>query len=424
VHHPDAAGTMGERLLLEDGEAVVLGRGCASFSPPAFQSNKVSRKHAEVRLSDDAIVVRDLGSRNGTLVNGLPVEQAELMADDVLCLGGVMLLAHRGPRFVQLPRAHDIVGIGATCARIHHRIALAAPKDVSVLVRGETGVGKELVARAIHAQSEREGRFVALNCSSISDGVVQSELFGHARGAFSGAVSAREGLVAAAEGGTLFLDEIGDATASFQATLLRLLEQREYRVMGDNTTRHASARFVTATNVVLEQAVREGRFRADLRGRLERFVIEVPPLRERREDILVLSNHFVLRAGGVSRPLSRSLAHALIRHDWPANVRELQAVIEEALLEQPDEGALRLTASLAERLAADGEAPRESIVPPPRPSRRGVSLSRPSSEVLIGRFRELGCNASAMAEDLGVGRTTLYRWFREAGLDMRDLRED
>jgi transcriptional regulator with PAS, ATPase and Fis domain len=237
-------------------------------------------------------------------------------------------------------------------------------------------------------------------------------------------VVAREGLVAAAQGGTLFLDEIGDATAGFQATLLRLLEQREYRVMGETSTRHTDARFVAATNVVLEDAVTEGRFRADLRGRLERFVIEVPPLRERREDILVLAGHFIVQAAGVSRPLSRSLAHALIRHDWAANVRELQAVIEETLLEQPEEGALRLTARLAERLSTDGEEPRESYVPPPRPSRRGVSLSRPSAEVLVSRFRELGCNASAMAEDLGVGRTTLYRWFREAGLDMRELRED
>jgi DNA-binding NtrC family response regulator len=194
--------------------------------------------------------------------------------------------------------------------------------------------------------------------------------------------------------------------------------------MGDNATRYASARFVAATNVVLEQAVNENRFRADLRGRLERFVIDVPPLRERREDILVLARHFVLKSAGVSRPLSRSLAHALIRYDWPANVRELQALIEEAVLEQPEEGALRLTGRLAERLWTDGEAPLESLVPPPRPSRRGVSLSRPSADVLIARFRELGCNASAMAEDLGVGRTTLYRWFREAGLDMRDLRED
>lgn len=424
VHHPDAIGTVGERFVLEADDPVVLGRGCPCFSVHAFQSNKVSRRHAEVRLEDDAVFVRDLGSRNGSLVNGLPVERAVLKRGDVLCVGGVMLLLHQGPRFIQTPRSHDIVGIGAACARVHHRIALAAPKDISVLVRGETGVGKELVARAIHAQSERSGRFIALNCSSVGDGVVQSELFGHARGAFSGAVSPREGLVAAAEGGTLFLDEIGDATPSFQATLLRLLEQREYRVMGENATRYTSARFVAATNVVLERAVHANRFRADLRGRLERFIIDVPPLRERREDILVLAQHFVLELGGVSRSLSRSLAHALIRHDWPANVRELQALIEETLLEQPGDDALRLTGRLAERLSADLEAPRESVFPPPRPSRRGVSLSRPSSEVLIARFRELGCNASAMAEDLGVGRTTLYRWFREAGLDMRDLRED
>ncbi len=410
--------------MLVEGAPVVLGRGCQSFSVAAFQHNKVSRQHAELLLEDDVVTVRDLGSRNGTLRNGLPIERADLRRGDVLALGGVMLLVHQGPRFIQTPRRREIVGIGAACARLHHRIALAAPKDVSVLLRGETGVGKELVARAIHAESERTGRFVAVNCGAIGDGVLHSELFGHTRGAFSGAVAPREGLVAAAEGGTLFLDEIGDATAAFQATLLRLLEQREFRMVGDNAIRHTSARFVAATNVELAQAVTENRFRADLRSRLERFVIDVPPLRERREDILVLAQHFVLQSTGASRQLSRSLAHALIRYDFPSNVRELQAVIEEAVLEQPPEGPLRLTSALAERLSAEREATVESVIPPPRASHRGVSLPRPSAEVLIARFRELGGNASAMAEDLGVGRTTLYRWFREAGIDMRGLRDE
>jgi transcriptional regulator with PAS, ATPase and Fis domain len=247
-------------------EKLVLGRGCRHFPLPAFQHTRVSRRHAEVVHEGNSLRVADLGSRNGTLVNGMPVDRAELVDGDVVMIGGIMLLAHHGPRFVPAPRGHDeIVGIGAACARIHHRIALAAPKDVTVLIRGETGVGKELVARAIHRESGRTGPFVALNCGSIADGVLQSELFGHARGSFSGAVAAREGLVASANEGTLFLDEIGDASPSFQATLLRLLEQREYRPMGSNEQLRSTARFVAATHVALDEAVDAGRFRAHRR---------------------------------------------------------------------------------------------------------------------------------------------------------------
>jgi DNA-binding NtrC family response regulator len=419
VHHPELDEVVGERLVVGETK-IVLGRGCPHFSSPAFQHTRVSRRHAEVSAEGGALRIADLGSRNGTLVNGNAVERLELDDGDVVMIGGIMLLAHHGPRFVPPRRGHEIVGIGSACARIQHRIALAAPKDVTVLIRGETGVGKELVARAIHRESGRTGAFVALNCGSIADGVLQSELFGHAKGSFSGALAAREGLVAAAHEGTLFLDEIGDASASFQATLLRLLEQREYRPMGSNEERQATARFVAATHVALDDAVDAGRFRADLKARLERWVIDVPPLRDRREDILPLALHFIAPPAR----LSRSLAHALIRYDWPANVRELQSVMEEAQLEQVDDEPLALTPALAQRLRVARDAVRDSTIPPPRPSRRGLSLPRPSAEVLVARFRELGENARALAEELGVGRTTLYRWFRDAGVDMRNIRDD
>jgi DNA-binding NtrC family response regulator len=418
VHHPEVDEVVGERLIVAGSEPLVLGRGCPHFPLSAFQHTRVSRRHAEVLLEGGALTIVDLGSRNGTLVNGVPTARAELEDGDVVMIGGIMLLAHHGPRFVQAPRGRELVGIGAACARIHHRIALAAPKDVTVLIRGETGVGKELVARAIHRESGRPGAFVALNCGSIADGVLQSELFGHARGSFSGAVAAREGLVEAAAEGTLFLDEIGDASPSFQATLLRLLEQREYRQLGSNEHKRASARFVAATHVALDEAVEMGRFRADLKSRLERWVIDVPPLRKRREDILPLARHFARSAR-----LSRSFAHALIRYDWPANVRELQAVIEEALLEQSLDEPLALSQALAQRIAVR-DTVRDSTIPPPRASRRGLSLPRPSAEVLVARFRELGENARALAEELGVGRTTLYRWFKDAGVDMRDIRDE
>jgi sigma-54 dependent transcriptional regulator, acetoin dehydrogenase operon transcriptional activator AcoR len=421
AYQPQSPEVIGERLVLLEDDRAVLGRQCEQFSAAAFDDPRASRKHVEIRCKAGVLFAEDLGSRNGTLVNGRPISRAELALGDVLTVGGVLLLVQRGPRFIPRHRHAEIVGVGPSCARVLHRIALAAPTDTGVLIRGETGVGKELVARAVHAQSGRAGRFVAVNCSALPDGVVQSELFGHAKGAFSGATAARDGLVAAAANGTLFLDEIGDASPLLQSTLLRLLEQREYREVGSNTTQIATARVVMATNVALEQAVDEGRFRADLLGRITRWTIDVPPLREHLEDVIPLALHFAARRAGLAVKLSRSFAHALLRHDWPANVRELQSVVEQTLLAKGAAEPLTLDDDLATRLAAP---PARPSVAPPSPVRRGVRRVRPSPVELEERFKALGQNASALAAELGVGRTTVYRWIREAGLEMGDLREE
>jgi DNA-binding NtrC family response regulator len=232
--------------------------------------------------------------------------------------------------------------------------------------------------------------------------------------------------------------------------LLRLLEQREYRELGSNELRHSSARFVTATNVDLDAAVEEGSFRSDLLSRLSRIVIDVPPLRARREDIVPLARHFAEHVAPGAVTLSRSLALALLRYDWPSNARELQSVIEQAALEigtnleasmDPDGVAVfNDMATLDESAGAERTSPRvelglsmelaERLLPSSEPNRareitrRGVTRDRPSPEALLARFHELGNNATALADELGVGRTTIYRWFREAGLDVRDLRQD
>jgi propionate catabolism operon transcriptional regulator len=434
VFHADEDGPVGDRLPFGSGDRAILGRGCELFSARAFDDAKVSRRHVELAEQDGKLIATDLGSRNGTLRNGLPITRTELAEGDVLTLGGVLLLVHRGP--VLMPRVShpELVGLGAAHVRLIHRIALAAPQATTVLVRGETGVGKELVARAIHRESGRKGRFIAVNCGALSDGVLLSELFGHTRGAFTGA-EGREGLVAAAEGGTLFLDEIGDASPALQAALLRLLEQREYREVGSTEARRASARFVLATHVALEEAVTQRRFRADLLGRVARFAIDVSPLRERREDIVPLARAFATRALGRPAALARSLAQALLAYGFPGNVRELGAMIDELALAQRDAKTLTLDDALAARLDAPPPslAPQSlrapptgpttmTVIPKPRPS-RSVVRERPPLEALILRFRELGSNAKALADELGVGRTTLYRWFHEAGLDLRELRE-
>jgi DNA-binding NtrC family response regulator len=292
------------------------------------------------------------------------------------------------------------------------------------LIQGETGVGKELVARAIHDAGGRAGEFVAVNCGAVSDGVVHSELFGHARGAFSGADAARTGLVDSARGGTLFLDEIGDASPALQASLLRLLEEREFRPVGSDEVRTSDARVIAATHVALEQAVAKGRFRRDLFGRLERLVIAIPPLRERREDIARLAIHFAERAAQGEVTFARSLMVALLRASWPQNVRQLRAVVEQALLEAggPE---LRLSDALKRRIAAMGDAP-ESLHHPdleaPPAGAAAARPERPSAAELRDLLLAQRCNIRVVAQALGVSRNSLYRWIDEAQLDLAELR--
>jgi DNA-binding NtrC family response regulator len=236
-----------------------------------------------------------------------------------------------------------LLGTSEVMRRLRARLeALAASADTTTLVLGETGTGKGLVAQYIHAQSARSYEpLVAVDCTTIPATLVESELFGHERGAFSGATSAKIGRVEAAGRGTLFLDEIGELDLSVQAKLLRLLEEREFTRVGSTRARHLEARIVAATNRDLARAVAEGRFRADLRYRLEVYVVEVPPLRDRGEDILLLATHFAaLRARKLGRPppvLSPEVAAALLRYPFPGNVRELRNMVEQAVLLAPGE---------------------------------------------------------------------------------------
>jgi transcriptional regulator with PAS, ATPase and Fis domain len=415
VHHARDE-HLGARIPLAGRGALVLGRSSTAFGRRALDEPLISRRHAEIALEAGRLSVRDLGSHNGTHVNGARIERAELRPGDVLGLGGVLFLLHETNPDLPVPVEHlHLVGASSVMQAVIARVMLVARRSAAVLVHGETGVGKELVARAVHEESGRRGALVAVNCSALADGILQSELFGHDRGAFSGAERARPGLVAAAQEGTLFLDEIGDASAALQASLLRLLEQREYRPVGSNTLQRADVRFVAATHVDLAGAVHAGRFREDLWARLSRWVIEVPPLRERREDVLLLARHFARALGGDPRPLSRELALALLRYDWPRNVRELEAAIEESVAESSDAAEIELAPSLAARL---GASPLERPAAPSKPAAR----RRPTDAKLQALWREHEGNLTALAGRLGVARTTVYRWLRNARVDLGALR--
>lgn len=231
----------------------------------------------------------------------------------------------------------EIVGQSPAVRRLHELVARVAPTRSTVLIEGETGTGKELVARAIHAASpRRQALFVAVNCAALSEGILESELFGHRKGAFTGALSDRKGLFEVADGGTIFLDEVSETSGALQAKLLRVLQEGEVRPVGDVRPRRVDVRVIAATNRRLADEVAAGRFRSDLYYRLCVFPIAVPPLRERREDIPILARHFLRRlAREVGKPvgdLTADALDALMQYPFPGNVRELRNEIERAIL--------------------------------------------------------------------------------------------
>jgi two-component system nitrogen regulation response regulator NtrX len=317
----------------------------------------------------------------------------------------------------RMDRRFVMVGDSYAMAQLREQIAMAAPTNGRVLIHGENGTGKELVARAIHALSRRRGPFVEVNCAAIPEDLIESELFGHVRGAFTGAVSDRRGKFELADGGTLFLDEVGDMSLKTQAKVLRVLEEQVVEPVGGTTPVRVDVRVVAATNKDLMEEIRAGRFREDLYFRLNVIPIFVPPLRERREDIPRLAEHFMAEFareyGRRPKQLDPSALAMLQQYPWPGNVRELKNVIERLMIMVPGEV---ITASDLAFLAPgtlpvgppdDGDVP---LVP--------LHEARERFErayILRALAREQG-NISRTAERLGVERSNLYRKMRAYGI--------
>jgi transcriptional regulator with PAS, ATPase and Fis domain len=298
-------------------------------------------------------------------------------------------------------------------------VARVAPTMSTVLVVGESGTGKELVARAIHTHSPRAAHpFVAVNCTALTESLLESELFGHAKGAFTGAVASKRGLFEEAQGGTLFLDEIGDVGAKMQAQLLRVLQEGEIRRVGATEAVKVDVRVVAATNRELEDEVKAARFREDLYFRINVVTIRLPPLRERPSDIPLLVQHFLAKyaarerrqdAAGVAQAATTLLA----RYKWPGNVRELENVIERALALSKD--GVILPSDLPPEIAEASGATAATAAAPP-----GLVDDRPTLAELERRYielilRETGGNKKRAAEILGIDRRTLYRTLEREG---------
>jgi transcriptional regulator with PAS, ATPase and Fis domain len=387
----------------------------------------VSARHCEVRLTEGGVVVRDLGSKNGLVLAGVRLREAVLAPGARVALGRSSLgvVEDGPPREVPLwpePRFGEAVGAGPAMRALFATLHRAAAGADTVLLRGESGTGKELLARAVHAASpRRDGPFVVFDCGAVAPGLVEAELFGVEKGAYTGAERSRPGVVQEAAGGTLFLDEVGELPLELQPRLLRLLEQREVRPVGASRPVPVDVRVVAATHRPLGAQVRAGAFRQDLYYRLAVLEVHVPPLRERPEDVPLLAER-ILAGLSPPRTLEDLPPHALdmLRaHAWPGNVRELRnAVLRLALFP-----ALTSLAPGAELHAASayGGAPEGGGA---RPAAPALPL-REAREAVVREFERryvreqlaaAGGNVSAAARRMGISRQLLHRMLAELGV--------
>ncbi|MFN0061618.1 MAG: sigma 54-interacting transcriptional regulator [Myxococcaceae bacterium] len=301
----------------------------------------VSRLHAELQVRRDGVRVRDLGSTNGTFVSGTRIIEAVLAPEAILGLGKVLARISVEEEEASVPPYDatafgDAVGQSSTMRRVFGVLDRVANSESSVVLLGETGTGKDLLARAVHSRSPRGDRpFVVVDCGAIAPSLIESQLFGHVRGAFTGAIESRSGAFADADGGTLFLDEVGELLPALQPKLLRVLEAGKVKPLGSDAERDVNVRVLAATHRDLDAAVKAKQFREDLYFRLAVVVVEVPPLRARREDIPLLVETILARMGREQVALSPALITELTAHDWPGNVRELRNVVERALAGVP-----------------------------------------------------------------------------------------
>ena len=303
-----------------------------------------------------------------------------------------------------------LIGTSPPMQRVKELIARAASAPGTVLITGETGTGKELVARAIHAGSSRAARpFVALNCAALTESLLENELFGHARGAFTGAAAARPGLIEHAHGGTLFLDEIGTMAKGLQAKLLRSLESGEVRRIGENETRHVDVRFLAATNLDIQAAIDRGDFRSDLFYRLNVHRIHLPPLRERGDDIRDLIQHFITRFGGSTvTGTTPAATAALVAYQYPGNVRQLQHIVQRAV-----------TVARGELIDVD-DLPEEVVATRvPATAQEGsvaAARERAEREMIVATLARNNGEVSAAAREMQVSRTTMWRLMKKHGI--------
>ncbi|MCB9596616.1 MAG: sigma 54-dependent Fis family transcriptional regulator [Sandaracinaceae bacterium] len=426
VQSPDAT-AVGRAVLLDE-QALTIGRAGHVDGPLALSDGELSRRHAalEREPATDTWWLRDLSSRNGTFVNGAPEARAGLLDQDVIRVGATLLVFEKvelGPDAALSPAEEaPLFGQSVAMQRTRGEVARVAGRDMPVLVLGESGSGKELVARALHERSGRTGALVAVNCGALPPDLVESELFGHVAGAFTGAAKPSEGLFVAASGGTIFLDEIGEMPLAVQPKLLRALATGEIRPVGASQARQVDARVVAATNRDLGAEVSAESFRGDLYARLAGWTIQVPPLRQRKEDVLRLARRFLERHEAPTR-VEPDAVEALLLHRWPFNVRELEQLCAAIAVRATDADEV-----LLDHLPPAIAAPIAARRPMGLPSEPPLSLSvrpeaTPTADELAHALRHFGGNVAHVATFFGRDRRQIYRWIERYGLDVDALRD-
>jgi DNA-binding NtrC family response regulator len=331
------------------------------------------------------------------------------------------------PRNADVTGFHNLVGKSAAMREVYRLLDQASKLDITVLLSGETGTGKELAARAVHFHSARKvGRFVPVNCGALPGDLVESELFGHARGAFTGAVGAKPGLFEEAEGGTIFLDEIGDLPLTMQVKLNRALQEKEIRRVGDNRATATNVRVIAATHRDLKAEVVAGRFREDLFYRLNVFPVRLPPLRERREDIPLLAGHFLEKhASAVRKELSGfepDAVQALTGYPWPGNVRELENAVERAVAVAQGETIAPRELPPDVRGTQEGALPGDVLARMPYREALELARDRVSREYLTALLKDFDGNVTRAAERAGMERESLHRLLKRFGVRSDDFK--
>jgi transcriptional regulator with PAS, ATPase and Fis domain len=415
----------GQRVSVRGGVAKI---GTAEGNDLRLTDPTVSRLHCELRVRGDAVALRDHGSTNGTYSGGVRVRDADVPAGTMLRVGNSVVRIDVGdqPVFVELsPRTSfgELVGASVEMRRLYAVLDRIAPTDATLLVEGETGTGKDVVARSLHAASRRaKGPFIPIDCGAIPENLIESELFGHVRGAFSGASVDRRGVFEEADGGTLFLDEIGEMPLALQPKLLRAIETRSIRRVGSNTARPVDVRIVAATNRDLARCVNAGTFREDLYYRLAVVEVALPPLRARPEDIPALAQRFYERLAPEGGALPDAFLRMLASRSWPGNVRELKNFIERSV-----------SLGFVSSARAGGPEPRaaarpelEKVVPLHLPLKDARQAWVESFEEIYLRamLRQTGGNVTRAAELAGVSRRFLQRLAARLGIKAVDVGAD
>jgi transcriptional regulator with PAS, ATPase and Fis domain len=424
------------RYSLDDVACITLGRGeeravrrseerGVTVLDVRVPSKSMSGSHARIVSAGGEWVVEDADSTNGTFVNGERITRAVVNEGDVVTVGRTLFFVAPSRLTTvggggdadtsTLTSAEGLATLEPELGAELEALARIARTSISVLVRGETGTGKELLARGTHELSGRPGAFVAVNCGAIPAGLVEAALFGHVRGAFSGAVRDELGFFRAADGGTLFLDEIGDLPAPSQAALLRALQEREIVPVGSARPASVDLRVVAATHQPIEAMAERGGFRRDLLARLAGFTVELPPLRSRRLDLGLLVASLLTRLEGSRAPsvtFTPAAALALFRHEWPLNTRELEQCLARALALA---GLETIDVHHLPTAVAAGQRP-----PPQRPAEDVPRYGARDAQLRMALLEELARhrgNLADVARAMGKARMQVHRWCKRFGID-------